>query len=56
MHSSALDIFTVRSILLDIIFTIALGLVHIALFQVNDRTVYLLGFYRFSVLQPKLQL
>lgn len=56
MRSSALDIFTVRSILLDIIFTIALGLVHIALFQINDPTIYLLGFYSFSVLQPKLQL
>lgn len=56
MQSSALDIFTVRSILLDIIFTIALGLVCIALFQINDHTMYLLGFYSFSVLQPELQL
>lgn len=28
----------------------------IALFQINDPTMYLLGFYSFSVLQPKLQL
>lgn len=56
MHSSALDIFTVHSILLDIIFTIALGLVCVALFQIDDHTIYLLGFYSFSVLQPKLQL
>lgn len=56
MHSSALDIFTVHSILLDIIFTIALGLVCIALFQINDHTIYLLGFYSFSGFRPKLQL
>lgn len=58
MHSSALDIFTVHSILLDIIFTITitLGFVCIALFQINDCAIYLLGFYSFSVLQPKLQL
>lgn len=52
MHSSALDIFTVHSILLDIIFTIALGLVCIALFQINDHTIYifarLLQFFWFS--------
>jgi len=56
MHSSALDIFTVHSILLDIIFTISLGLVRIALFQINDCTIFLLGFNSFSVLWPKLQL
>lgn len=54
MQNSALDIFTVHFILLDIIFTVALGLVCIALFQINDHTICFLGFYSFSVLQPEL--
>lgn len=54
VHSSALDAFTVHSILLDILFTTALGLAHTALFQRNDHTVYFLGFRGFSCSSSKI--